>query len=140
MKLKAIAAVLSVAVLGACDGVGSPSGIFLSVNRMHVVPTSDPARFEVLAQPGSAGPDFFCAAADYADRRLNASPADRVVLTRPVARNPDTGRRSGLFTVAPNGSVAPTRSITISTRQAGENMQIAHARSLCNDPTRGTFD
>lgn len=121
--------------LAACDTPGGTErmqGTFLAVNNFRVVPSADPTRFEVVANAGGGGSDFFCAAADYAYKRLNAPTNARVVLVAPVGPSvANPGGRGAFFTVVPRGTVPPSKGISIRMRRAGENYSIAHARNFC---------
>ncbi|MEV8468614.1 hypothetical protein AB0T83_17730 [Fluviibacterium sp. DFM31] len=134
MKIKAFATLL-LAGLAACSGTDT-SGIFMAANSYRVLPTSDPARFEVLGRAGGGGSDYYCAAADYAFRRLGASPADRVVVLSSPSVGQRTGSLSAFFTVAAQGSIPYSNSLYYSMRP-GENAQIGLARQTCRkDPVR----
>lgn len=121
--------------LSSCDATGGPGAqnpTFVAENRFQVTQVSGPNDFEVFARGASAGSDFFCAAGDYARRKLGAPANARVVITHPSGpgrTNPS--RRAVGFTVAPAGAVAPTGGITISARKRGANYTVSHASSLC---------
>lgn len=103
---------------------------FIASNKWRVVPAATPGQFEVLAQGGGAGADFFCAAAEYAHRYMGGNPTDRVVMVTnvgPSVANP--GGRGAMFVLAPRGS-AERSGVSISMK-AGENMSIAHGEALC---------
>ncbi|MFV0244100.1 MAG: hypothetical protein ACK5IB_03640 [Qingshengfaniella sp.] len=124
---------LSAAVLGAQAANAGPAGGFVARNGYIVQPIAGSDAFTVLGKAGGAGPDYFCAAADYAYRRLGVSDVDRVVLINPVAPDPAfNGRRSGAFRAVSRDQVPPRTGLTVSMRQAGENLQIAHGRNLCD--------
>ncbi|WP_193142350.1 hypothetical protein [Meridianimarinicoccus sp. MJW13] len=132
MKLKAVTA-LTLLTLGACSGADT-SGIFMAANGYRVLPTADPNRFEVLARAGAGGSDYYCAAADYAFRRLDASPADRVVVQSSPSVGQRTGSLSAFFSVAKQGSVPRSNTLHYS-MQPGQNAQIGLARQNCRKNT-----
>ncbi|OSP55487.1 hypothetical protein [Pseudoruegeria sp. SK021] len=127
-----LAAVLA---LGACAPDSAEvrmQSVYMTSNNMRVVPSADPASFEVLSNAGSGGPNFFCAAADYAYYRLNAANNARVVLRAPVGPSvANPGGRSAFFDVVPQGSVPETDGFTINMRRAGENFSVTHALAFC---------
>jgi len=132
--------VVCLAALAACTAEPPREGVYLARNDLRVVPFA-PDRFEVLARAGTAGPDYFCAAGDFAQRFLNAGATDRVVVVEPSGPSRfNPGGRGMVFRVAPAGSVRPSGGITVRTGRAGENRTVAHARALCevrrerNDP------
>lgn len=141
-----VVAALAAVSLAACDVTMSASGggggsRFLARNNYVVVSGPGGGEFTVLGKAGAAGPDYFCAAADYAHRRLGYPDAERVVLIAPVAKNPAyNGQRTGTFRVASSGQVPPRTGISVSMRKAGENLQIGHARSMCETHPVGFFD
>lgn len=129
--------------LTACDTTGTSAerratSSFRAENTYLVYPTGTPNRFEVMGKGSASGTQYFCAAADYAYRRLGAGPADRVVLLEPVGPSA-RGGNSGFFRVAPRGTVESSSGITLSMKKAGQNAQIAHARNLCENPSIGFF-
>lgn len=121
--------------LAACDTTGGTERMqstYLAVNNFRVVPSPDPARFEVVANAGGGGSDFFCAAADYAYKRLDVPTNARVVLVAPVGPSvANPGGRGAFFTVAPRGTVPPSKGLSVRMSRAGENYSIAHARNFC---------
>ncbi len=137
---------LSACVVPADGGGGSvattrSNSNFVAQNRYIVTPGPGGGEFTVLGQAGAAGSDFFCAAADYAHRRLGVSDAERVMLIAPVAKNPAYGgQRTGTFRVASRGEAPERANINVSMRRAGENLQIGHARSMCVTHRVGWLD
>ncbi len=79
------------------------SGDFIARNKHRVVATTvDGALMEVFSTPGAGAPGYFCAAANYAIRRLGANWSDRVVVVRPEERSASRPAfRSVLFAVRP---------------------------------------
>lgn len=106
--------------------------VFVARNDLLVFPMPD-GTFEVQARAGTAGPQYFCAAGDYAWRRLNVPVASRVVVVRPdgpSTTNP--GGRGMAFKIVPQGAASGEgQGWTVSMRRAGENYTVAHSRALC---------
>lgn len=88
--------------------------------------------FEVIAQPGTSGAAYFCAAGDFAQVRRNARATDRVVMTRPDAPSIHIpGRRSAVFTIGPPGPrTQPLISLAPMDR-AGASMTVSGALNMC---------
>ena len=108
--------------------------VFVARNDLLVYPMPD-GTFEVQARAGTAGPQYFCAAGDYAWRRLNVPVASRVVVVRPdgpSTTNP--GGRGMVFKVVPQGAAtSEDQGWTVSMRRAGENHSVAMSRALCRN-------
>lgn len=140
MRYTVFSLAIAACVLSACEASNANrmASSFRASNGFIVHPLSD-GRFEVIARGASGSRGYFCAAGDYAQIRLGAPPADRVVLTQPVGpsiNNP--GGRSAIFTVAPQGS-SRASGISLNMRQAGESLTIAHARARCRSELPGFF-
>ncbi|WP_172331213.1 hypothetical protein [Mangrovicoccus sp. HB161399] len=133
MRLAIIPA-LAVLALSACDMPANPGGSqYLSVNGRRVVPLDTPGTFEVIAGPGDAGPQFFCAAADYAHRKLGARSTDRVVITRSAGDSVSyPGTRGVTFTLMSQQEAPPTsNSLIMNPRQLGESVTVGNGRHMC---------
>ena len=88
--------------------------------------------FEVLAQPGTAGRDYFCAAGDVARVHLGARAGDRVVMVRPDGPSGTVpGWRSAVFKVGPPGPRTLPLLSTVPMRQAGASLTVAAAQAQC---------
>ena len=116
---------------------------FLARNGVWVYSTELPDVMKVVARPGlTAGPQFFCAAGEYARGPLRARAADRVVVVSPAARDPAfNGRRTALIRLVPRGTPLPRDrglidSLTLSVGDVGEHVSVAHAQFLCNHDRR----
>lgn len=136
-KLAIGGALLAALAVAGCDsnGIGGDrmSGSFVATNRLTVVPLSGPNDFEVLATGGTGGSQYFCAAGDYAFRRLNAPPAYRVVVTRPESSSiSQPGRRGVGFTVVPQGATPGSSGFAANVRSVGANYSVSHSQLLCN--------
>lgn len=115
-------------------GVGRRDGDFITRQNFRVTPGPQEGQFTVLGTAGAAGPDFFCAAAEYAWRRLDVPQSQRIVTVSPVARSPDHGgRRSTVFAVVAPEDSQSNESLQARVDRAGESLTIAHALTLCRD-------
>ena len=114
---------------------------YFARNKLRVFETADPGVMEVLAQPGSAGAQFFCAAGEYARGPLGARSTDRVVVVAPASRSADPrfrGQRTVKFALVPRGTPLPRQSgVLLSVDYVGENRSVGHAQFLCNQERRG---
>ena len=118
LRLILIAAALSAAV---------PAHAFTSSNRMRVEATG-PVTFSVSARGGNLGAlDFWCAAGEYAWRRLNASNNVRIY------RLSEPPRRSGqpvVFSLDPTGRASRTGLAVVGNDDG--SLSVAAARNQCN--------
>lgn len=138
MRRAALALPLLAFALASCAAADP----FFARNKLRVYPTEQPQVMTVLAQPGSAGPQFFCAAGEYARGPLGARATDRLVLVEPAFRNPAfRNQRTVRIALVPDGTPLPRRTgILVSANQVGENLSVAHAQFLCNsEPRPGRF-
>lgn len=129
-------------VLVACAGPQpSASRLFVASNDHRVYGLGEPDRFEVLSRPGAAGRDYFCAASEYAIRRLRAGPTDRLVVATPIGGSlAQPSRRAVGFQLVPQGVAVPDRrGVTVSVSRVGENLNVAHGRSFCRDELDNGF-
>lgn len=106
---------------------------FTAPNRLNVNPV-DANVFEVIGKPGSAGPDYWCAAADYANRALNAPWSAPLYIARTRGPSVTTGRKSAVqFTLSPAAAgVTPSSpSLSLNALKPGDSMSVQMARSYC---------
>lgn len=116
-------------VLAACaDGQTT----FQARNDLQVAALPD-GRFEVFARPGTGPREYFCAAGDFAQRRLGAPGGARVVLAEVdgPSRSRDRGRSTVFAVVAPQNAPTVPRGVGLSVRRTGENVSVTQARGLC---------
>lgn len=109
---------------------GSP---FLASNRRVVVPLTESGQFEVIGQPGDWSQEYFCAAGDFAQTKLRARGADRVVLVAPVGPAVTRSGTSAIFRIEPRetaGDLPPTGT-SLNMRRTGENRTVSSARFFC---------
>lgn len=129
---------LSTALAGCVPPEVRLNADFTARNNLRVVPEPSPEQFTVLSRGGAGGSTFFCAAADYAFRRLGESPSRRVVVVEPVGQDARFGgTRSVVFTVASTDEVPDRRGFLARVDREGESLTIAHARKLCSDGPTG---
>ncbi|MEM9394817.1 MAG: hypothetical protein AAGA38_13230 [Pseudomonadota bacterium] len=111
------------------------SSEFLARNKQRVAATTvDGAMMEVFSTAGASAPGYFCAAADYAIRRLGANWSDRVVVIRPEAQSATRPEfRSVLFSVRPwQDDRASTAPFLMSVGVAGVEYTNTHSLNRCN--------
>ncbi|WP_425092575.1 hypothetical protein [Tropicimonas sp. S265A] len=107
---------------------------FVAANKQRVVPASiEGAQMEVFSTAGAAGPQYFCAAGDYAVRRLEAGNSDRLVVVKGEAPSESRPRfRSVFFSVVPwQGERGGNSSINVQVDRPGEEMSVVVARKFC---------
>lgn len=102
-------------------------------NLLTVNPLSG-GGFEVVGAPGSGGPDFWCAAGDYAMRVLGADSTQRVYLIRSRGAPETSNRTSSVqFSLTPPPGAVPRDGLFLSMRRVGDNLSVAFARNYCLD-------
>ncbi|TRD21583.1 hypothetical protein [Palleronia caenipelagi] len=85
-----------------------------------------PDTFVVKWSGKSSPKDFWCAAGDFANRRMHVSPATRLYRYESGRRNPGEGIVFGLTPRSDTG----TGTLRLA---GGPGMKVAHARILCED-------
>ena len=106
---------------------------FTSINRLRVNPV-DANVFEVVGEPGTNGPEYWCAAADYAQRQLRAAWRAPLYIARTRGPSVTTGRRSAVqFTLNPTAAgVTPTNaSVSLNALRTGNSMSVQLAHTYC---------
>jgi len=107
---------------------------FVASNKQRVYPApQDPARFEVLSQPGAAGPQYFCAAAEYARKVLRAEMDDALVTLTPEGPSEVSTRHRGVqFELRPAAEAPPPdNALVLNLRNAGLSRRVAVALRHC---------
>jgi hypothetical protein len=98
------------------------------------------AVFEVIPRGRNVGQAFWCAAADYARRVLNAPWTAQVYVARGLGTSVTTGRKSAVqFTLDPKAAgITPVPpSLSLNSMRVGESMSVQQATGYCNvSPTR----
>jgi hypothetical protein len=122
---------LCAAMLGATPAVADR---FRAENRFYVADLGGGV-FEAIARGGSsAARDFWCAAGDYALKRLRAGGSTRVYLVSGIQPSvTEPGRKAVRFTLTPEAAgVAPiTPPLSLSVDIPGDNMPVVLAKSYC---------
>ncbi|MEH6830921.1 hypothetical protein [Sulfitobacter sp.] len=118
------------AVLAIAAPIAAGAQTFRAVNDLYVVPLTR-STFEVIEAHGEGPQGIWCAAAEYAERRLGAKGRIYVLEARGPSRN-TPGRKSVVFTTnAANLTVEPFKSVSLSTSQVGMGLPIPHAIQFC---------
>lgn len=145
MKIGLTVAAIALAALPGCNPT-SGSGGFISQYSLQVLPSpTNPADFEVLQKSPNGATDYWCAAGEYAIRRLGVSPVARVYLRKPSGPAEFRDGRSSIgFTVAPSPGVqqaaaAQGQRFTKTMRNVGENWGAESSRSSCFGPNSVFF-
>ena len=106
---------------------------FTSINQLKVVPLNG-SEFEVIEARGEGARGIWCAASDFALKRLGL---DRGRIYVHSARGPSIsglGRKGVVFTADPGRlSVPPSTSHSVSVRNVGQGLPIQHANLFCKD-------
>ena len=107
---------------------------FKSINQLLVVPLGK-TEFEVIEARGEGARGIWCAASDYAQKRLGLVTGGRIYVKTP--RGPSVsglGAKGVVFTADPAQlSVPPSSSVSTSVRVAGQGLPIQHAYMFCRD-------
>ncbi len=105
---------------------------FTAENRLSVAPTSGDA-FEVIEAQGAGARELWCAAGDYARDQLNAANSARLYVVAPRGDSQTApGHKAVAFALTPQGATPRTAVVLgFSTYNAGSNLSVAHAVSLC---------
>lgn len=123
--------VLATLVAGLVPVVSSAQN-YKAVNNLTVVPLGA-SSFEVIEGRGEGPRGIWCAAAEYAERRLGAQ--GRVYVQK--GRGPShvvSGRKGVLFTTNPAKlAQRPSQSLSVSTSRVGAGLPVAHAIQFCRD-------
>ena len=103
-------------------------------NRLDVNPLPSSSAFEVIGRPGSAGSEYWCAAADYALRELGAASTTRIYLTRARGAPETSNRREAVqFSLSVTEGAAKSSPPFLSMRRVGDNLSVSFAHNYCLD-------
>jgi hypothetical protein len=117
---------LRLVLLAAALAAAAPAHAFSSSNRMRVEATG-PVTFSVAARGGNYGAaDFWCAAGEYASRRLNARENVRIYR---LSEPPRRGGQPIVFSLDPTGRASSTGLATLG-RDDG-SLSVSSARNQC---------
>lgn len=110
-----------------------------SYDWLQVNPVSETV-FEVVGQPRSGGPQYWCAAGEYAFQVLGASTTDQLYLVRGRGPAVTVNRRSAVhFSLVKPDAPPPAPSYSLSVTVVGEAMSVAVAWNYCNGRVRSFF-
>ena len=132
--------VVLAAVIAATLPVAASAQSFRAVNFLDVVPLSR-STFEVIEANGEGPRGIWCAAADYAEKRLRSYGRIYIAAGRGASRTV-AGRKSVVFTTdAGSLSQGPFQSISLSTSRVGVGLPVNHALQFCriDDYELGSF-
>lgn len=106
---------------------------FKAENHLQVVPLNA-SDFEVIEARGEGARGMWCAAADYAQARLARGDGRLYVKRARAASLSAQGRKGVVFTNAPSTlQVEPNTALSVSVREIGRSLPIAHAYQFCRD-------
>lgn len=113
----------------------SPRNPFVADNGLRAAYADRENRtFDVFGQPGSAGPAYFCAAAEFAIRGFDASKKDSIEVIAPETESAvKPGGKSVRFRIVAQEdakALAPS-GVTVRIDQTGESRTVAFAQQLC---------
>ena len=131
--MKPISLVLA-AVCAVLLSLPVPAEAFSARRHMRVYPVND-AVFEVIAPTAAVAGDYWCGAADYAQRALGAVWNARIYIARGRGPSVTTGRRTAVqFTLQPAAAgVTPIGPVfAIDRMTPGDNMTVAQALTFCD--------
>lgn len=135
MRLSVLAALAAVVLAPSMGNAQT----FRAINDLDVVPLRG-GLFEVIEARGEGARGIWCAAAEYAERRLGAR--GRLYVAQARGKSVAVaGRKSVVFTL--NEAILPQgafRSTSVSTAQVGLGLPIAHAIQFCRNDDRDKFD
>ena len=118
------------ALLAALPGMGLA---WQAENRHFVNPISDTV-FEVVGRSGSGGPEFWCAAGDYARRAIGVAATQRIYVVRgPAPAITRNWNRAVLFSFIQPQDTDLQPGYTLSVTRVGENLIAASAQAYCWD-------
>ncbi|MEH6646500.1 hypothetical protein [Sulfitobacter sp.] len=110
--------------------VASQAQTYRAMNYLDVVPLSS-TTFEVIEAYGKGPLGIWCAAADYAERKLGYYGRIYISEGRAPSRNVP-GRKSVIFTTDVNSlTQEPSQSLTLSTTRVGVGLPANHAIQFC---------
>lgn len=133
--LDSMKTMLSPLVVLALAAHAPPAEAFTAINQIEVNPLPQADTFEVIQSRGAGPREFWCAAADYAKRRLDAGAGQRIVLDEPRhGSETRQGRTAVTFRLAPKGTrPESTGGVSITVRRPGEAYSVFFAYGFCGD-------
>lgn len=111
----------------------APADAFTGRRGVKVNPV-DSVVFEVIARTAGSGADYWCGAAEYAQRALGAPWTATIFIARGRGPSVTTGRKSAVqFTLDPSaaGTSDDKRSWSLNALRAGDSMSVQSAYTYC---------
>lgn len=129
LKTRAMMAAVAMAL-----AVPVPAFAFSSINGTRVNPVNANV-FEVVPKNSGQGTAIWCAAADYARRKLKLDWQADIYVARGLGQSETTKRRSAVqFTANPGAvGITPTTSFRINNFKVGDHMSVSQANSYCEE-------
>ena len=126
---RSIFAIPLLATLVVAFAAPASSQDFRAENHMRVTATGA-GSFTVSGMAELGARDYWCAAGDYATRRLGLRPTDRLFVTQPYAKS----ARSVGFSVEA-GNLVPKGALVlgVTLNEPGSDMSVGQARGYCAD-------
>lgn len=123
-----------IAAFALCTGLGMSAAQAWQADNFHEVNPVGDVAFEVIGRAGSAGPDYWCAAGDYALRVLGAASNQRIYLVRKRGA-PETSDRSQAvqFSLRAPAGADTTPGLFLRLNRVGDNLSAAVAQTYCLD-------
>jgi hypothetical protein len=113
-------------LLAAALAAAAPAHAFTSSNRMQVEPTG-PVTFSVRARANNySASDFWCAAGEYASRRLGARQNTRIYR---LSEPPRRGGQPVVFSLDPTGRASRTGLVILG--EDDGSLSVSFARNQC---------
>lgn len=124
--------VLLAVVLSSAMPMLANAQTYRAINDLNVVPLGQ-SSFEVIEARGEGPRGIWCAAAEFADKRLGAKGRLYIRDGRGPAHSV-RGRKSVVFTTnAGSLSQGPSRSVSVNTSTVGLGLPVVHALQFCRD-------
>jgi hypothetical protein len=128
--------ILAAAVVSLLPAMASAQN-YRAINNLTVVPLSA-TNFEVIEGRGEGPRGIWCAAAEFAERRLSASGRIYVLEGRGPSQVA-SGRTGVVFTTDVSAlPQQPSQSVVVRTSQVGMGLPINHAIQFCRDVYDGS--
>lgn len=118
------------ALIAALLPLGAAAQTFRAENFLNVLPLSR-TTFEVIEANGEGPRGIWCAAADYASKRLGYY--DRIYIREGRGASRSAPGRKGIVFTTDAGSLSqgPSQSISLTTSQVGVGLPVNHAIQFC---------
>jgi hypothetical protein len=124
---------VSAALLAALLAAPVPAVAWRAWNRHEVLPVSNGV-FEVVAEIGygTAAPDYWCAAGDFAIREMGVPSNTRLYVWQPEGPSVNRERKKAVqFSTFPPPNADTSTQLTLTVRRAGDNLSASFAQNYC---------